>query len=308
MNEPAATGQTPSRGPENSEEIEHVACMLCGARDTEPVLRGQDLRRGVPGGFQVVRCRGCDLSYINPRPTPASIARYYPSDYAPHQPGRPSTAERFYYRWFRDPGLPAGSRILDVGCGGGRYLLFLEEQGYRVAGVEPNAATAATLRETFDLDVHTGQIQDANHPDASFDAVTFWWVLEHTHDPLAALREAHRIVRPGGLVVVALQNFDSLARHLFGAHWHHVDIPGHLYQFTPRTLTKTLERAGLEISRVRQDPIAKDFAPSLGYRLGLDRSLDWAVPNLLALPFDLLAWGARRSGLMTAFARRPAQD
>jgi len=55
---------------------------------------------------------------------------------------------------------------------------------------------------------------------------------------------------------------------------------------------------------IRQDLIAKDFAPSLGYRLGMPRPLDWRLPNLLSIPFDLLAWSLRRSGLITAYADR----
>ena len=286
-----------------ADALESVACALCGADDTEALLHGRDVRRGVPGGFAIVRCRECGLAYVNPRPTPESIDRYYPPNYEPHRPGRPSVAETVYYRWLRTPPAPPGARVLDVGCGGGRYLLFLRDRGYEVAGVEPNAQAAQVLREAFDLEVHAGDLQSAGLPDASFDVITFWWVLEHTHHPVDVLREAHRLLRPGGRVVVALQNFDSLARRVFGADWHHIDIPGHLYQFGPTTLSRTIEKAGFTVTRVRQDPIAKDLAPSLGYRMGL--SLDWALPNLLALPFELLAWMSGQSGLMTAYAEKP---
>jgi SAM-dependent methyltransferase len=279
-----------------------VPCALCGRGDALPVLHGSDLRRGLPGRFAVVRCRGCGLAFVNPRPTREGIARYYPPDYAPHRAGPPRRLEALYYRLFRAPPVAPGSRVLDVGCGGGRYLLFLRARGYRVAGVEPNAALARELRERWGLEVSAGGLREAALPAASFDAVTFWWVLEHTHQPLDELREAHRLLRPGGCLVVALQNFASLARRLFGAHWHHIDLPSHLYQFEPRTLARALAETGFLLERLRQDPVAKDFAPSLGHRLGL--SLDRALPNLLALPFELLAFALGRSGLMTARARR----
>ena len=284
---------------------ECVACALCGSRDHRPVLTGRDVRRRVPGDYSLVRCNDCGLVFVNPRPTRAAIERYYPPNYAPHAPGAPSRAEAIYYRLFRRVGVAPGARVLDVGCGGGKFLLFLRERGYRVAGVEPNAAVARALRERFDLETHAGEIAEAGLPDGAFDVVTFWWVLEHTHEPLEALRQAHRVLRPGGRVVVALQNFASLGRLTFGRDWHHIDIPGHLYQFEPRSLARALEEAGFRVLRMRQDLLAKDFAPSLGYRLGLKDSLDWWLPNLLALPFDVAAWAARRSGLITAWAERP---
>ena len=156
--------------PEASEQdaLESVACALCGADESETLLRGRDVRRGVPGGFAIVRCRGCGLAYINPRPTPEGIDRYYPPDYEPHQPRHPSLAESIYYRWLRTPPVATGARVLDVGCGGGRYLLFLRDRGYEVAGVEPNATTAKTLREAFDLEVHAGDLLSAGLPAASF--------------------------------------------------------------------------------------------------------------------------------------------
>ncbi len=285
-------------------QLESTPCVVCRGTHADVVLTGHDNRRRLPGEFSVVRCRECGLAYINPRPTPENIGQYYPSDYSYHEAGPASAARQFYYRLFRRVPIPRGGRVLDVGCGGGSYLLHLRGLGYEVAGVEPNAEVAAYLRAQYGLDVQPGLLLDVHYPDASFDAVTFWWVLEHAHDPMADLREAHRILKPGGVVVVALQNFASLGRHLFGADWHHVDIPTHLYQFEPRTLRRALEEAGFEPFRVRHDLIAKDTAPSLGYRLGLERSLDWWLPNLVALPVDLLAWAVRRSGLITAYARR----
>ncbi len=291
--------------PGQSKALERVACALCGGAQASSVLSGRDIRRRMPGSFSVVRCENCGLAYVTPRPTPHGIRQYYPVDYTPHRLGRPSFAETVYYRLFRAIDAPAGARVLDVGCGGGKYLLFLRDRGYQVSGVETNEDLARELRDGFGLDVRGGELLDAGLPDHGFDVVTFWWVLEHTHRPLDVLIEAHRILRRGGKIVVALQNFESLGRVAFGRHWHHIDLPCHLYQFDPHTLGKTLEAAGFSVRRIRQDLIAKDFAPSLGYRLGMPRSLDWWLPNLLSIPFDLLAWSLRRSGLITAFADRP---
>lgn len=284
--------------------LETTPCAICGTDDAAFLLAADDNRRHVPGTFRVVRCRKCGLVYLSPRPTPAGIGRYYPPDYSYHEAGPTSAARRFYYQLFRKPPVPPGARVLDVGCGGGSYLLHLRAQGYEVAGVEPNADLARRLGESYGLDVRPGELVDTHFPDASFDAVTFWWVLEHAHRPLDQLREAHRIIKPGGRVVVALQNFGSLARLCFGSSWHHIDVPTHLYQFEPATLRRAFEVTGFRPLRVRHDLLGKDFAPSLGYRLGLATSLDWWLPNAVALPFDLLSWATRRSSLITGYAER----
>jgi 2-polyprenyl-3-methyl-5-hydroxy-6-metoxy-1,4-benzoquinol methylase len=195
--------------------------------------------------------------------------------------------------------------VLDVGCGGGKYLRFLRDRGYTVAGVEVNHEVVRRLQTEAGLEVYPGLITEAPIPDQSFDVVTLWWVLEHTHDPVGTLRAARRILKPGGTVVVALQNFAALGRVLFGAHWHHLDVPGHLYQFEPATLRSMLRHTGFTPLRVRHDLLAKDLAPSLGYWLGLRRSLDGALLNGLTIPLDLIAWGMRRSGLITAYAVVP---
>ncbi len=136
---------TPAAAPQV--ELEHVACALCDADDAHPIIQGWDIRRHMPGEFTVVRCRRCGLAYVNPRPTIAAIRMYYPPDYAHHQLAPPSMAERTYYRLLRSLPATDGARVLDVGCGGGKYLQCLRARGYQVAGTEVNGAKAgATAR------------------------------------------------------------------------------------------------------------------------------------------------------------------
>lgn len=288
-----------------STALESTACAVCGASEAEPVLTSEDLRRGIPGRFDVVRCRRCGHAYVNPRPTRAAIAAWYPEDYSCHgQPPAPAL-ERWYYRAFRALPLAPGARVLDVGCGGGRYLAHLRSLGFSVEGTELDAELAGQLRRAHGLVVHSGELTELALEPGAYDAVTLWWVLEHTHDPVGTLRAAARVLRPGGLVVVSVQNFESLGRLLFGRYWHHLDLPGHLQHFAPRTLARALRESGFERVRIRQDLLAKDFAPSLGRALGARESADRSALDLLALPFDALGWLARRSGLITARAWLP---
>ena len=78
-----------------------------------------------------------------------------------------------------------------------------------------------------------------------------WQALEHVHDPLRVLCEAHRLLVPGGKIVVAVPNMDSLPYRWFGRAWQGLDLPRHLTHFSPRTLHKMLQRAGFQVGPVR---------------------------------------------------------
>src|SRR5262245_43213792 len=144
-------------------ELEETSCPACGGATAHPIAEGRDLYCGCPGEFQVVRCEACGHAFLNPRPTPASIGRFYPPEYAPHI-GSSGSAERGLpprrswqkqlgaigwvrrcYDWLVESrsqiipqvtttGTPRG---LELGCAGGAFLETLRSRGWNVTGVEP---------------------------------------------------------------------------------------------------------------------------------------------------------------------------
>src|SRR5262249_4902570 len=142
-------------------------------------------------------------------------------------------------------------RLLDFGCGGGSFLQRMHRQGWRVLGLDTSALTVDTIRRHLNLPALAGTLP---HPDlrpGAFDVITMWHALEHVHAPLAGLREAHRLLAPGGKLLVAVPNIDSLPFRWFGSAWFGLDLPRHLTHFTPGTLQLMLERAGFVAGPVR---------------------------------------------------------
>jgi len=139
-------------------------------------------------------------------------------------------------------------KLLDVGCGDGRFLAKMRDLGWEVTGVEPDGLAVEVARERFGLDVHRGTLEDIRFPERTFDVVTMNHVIEHVPDPVGTLEECLRVLKPGGRLVVTTPNVESLGHRLFGKRWFHLDPPRHLYLFSARSLLMCAERAGLRVT------------------------------------------------------------
>jgi SAM-dependent methyltransferase len=151
-------------------------------------------------------------------------------------------------RWLR--GERRG-RLLDVGCGGGDFLVQMRSLGWDVAGIEPDAVAAEQARTRRNLAVETGTPETSNLAAATFDVITLNHVIEHVPDPIATLRASAPLLRAGGTMVIVTPNVDSLGGRVFGSAWMHWDPPRHLFLFSRDTLRTCVSRAGLSLEHVR---------------------------------------------------------
>ena len=230
-------------------------CCVCGSADAAPYVVTPDRLEGQPGLFTFVRCRRCGHVYLSPRPSAEALGKLYTAEYAAYT-GPIEDEPRRFVRWNRAYGLAKRcrlvtsrrrpGRLLDVGCGTGVFLDAMRRRGWTVQGVEPTGAALAVARGRFGLDVFEGELADAAFPDASFDAVTLWYVIEHVPDPAALLAEVARVLRPGGIAVVSAPNLDAADRVIFGSRWPNWDPPRHLNIFSARSLGFLMKRHGLE--------------------------------------------------------------
>lgn len=151
------------------------------------------------------------------------------------------------------PFVPApGTRLLDVGCGSGltfhpfgrRYsLLWLSRRGVAAEGVEPDPRACAAARAAG-LKVVEGTLLGADLPRGAYDVVRFNHSLEHTHDPAAYLARARELLKPGGLLVVSVPNYDGATYSRFPRA---VEAPRHLFYFNPSSLRRHLEARGFDV-------------------------------------------------------------
>ena len=299
--------------------MESTACALCETDDARPELTLRDLGSGRPERFNLVCCRRCGLRYLNPRPSPSEMGAYYPPDYRPYRQAIEDEPWALM-RWMRRrnirrrrlaaerhaPRRPG--RVLDVGCATGIFLAEMQAAGWQGVGVETGEPAARYARERFGLTVIHGSLEQADLPAAAFDLITFWDVLEHTHNPRVTLERAWRLLRREGVVVATVPNYHSLDRILFGPAWIGFDAPRHLTVFAPDTLRRMLEKTGFDVLELRCN-FGGFFSFAASLRHWTVASLPWprvrrlcaAVTDLpgLRLPFeplfavvDRLGWGS----------------
>lgn len=136
-----------------------------------------------------------------------------------------------------------GEKVLDIGCGDGAFLKRAAQIGWEAWGVEPDAKAAARLSS---FKVLQGSLPSIPLPDASFDIITLSHVIEHLHDPVAALKEIHRLLKPGGKVWIATPNIESFGHRLFGVAWIGIQSPTHLVLFNRRAIRQALAASGFQ--------------------------------------------------------------
>ena len=246
-----------ARGP--SEPRVPQPCPACG----ESILEPDVVYLGTP----YHRCPACGSAVVARSVTPASIRRRYEVEYPrrfPHERVAEIRVRLFDAILEHLQGLGGKGRLLDVGCGGGRLLASAGQRGWCSLGVDLSHDACEVTRQAGAAAI---QAEGAALPfsDGAVDAVSFINALDHVPDPLAALGEARRVLRPGGHLVIRISNADfhrpwirlltSLGPLIRWWGWDGYPI-FHLYAFTAGGLRSLVERAGFRVVELRNSPLA----------------------------------------------------
>jgi SAM-dependent methyltransferase len=270
-----------------------VDCAVCGSRDREAArvrVPREELAftLGSPDGrSRWVVCRNCGLVYQSPRADGAADHLYLDGAYHVDRGGVPEHYVAYSLRRSRaaltwalseltatDPSTPSAGRALDIGCGLGGALVFLREEGWDVAGVEPDPVLSEIARARFGLPVITSLFDSTTFATERFDLAYSCHVWEHLDDPVATSRAAHQVLRPnaGHLVIVVptFRRARTLAWSCFAA--------AHTYMFTHVSLGNVLRQAGFE-------PIAHRYAGAADSELWLiARAVTSPTPDMVREP------------------------
>ena len=283
------------------------SCPACASSAFHPFARIK--------GFPIARCATCGMRAMHPLPSKNEILGLYSTDYfegGGHGYRSYLDDEEIHRRTARTrlTGLVAHAStgcLLDVGCAAGFFLEEARSAGFAVRGVEVCAEMATLAHERFGLDVEIGELTASRAGAGSVDVVTFFNVLAHLPDPLAALRKAHELLRPGGTLVVETWDADSPAARLLGRRWPLYNPPSVLHYLGRRSLPRMLERNGFQVVAKRgggKTISIREAASMLRNQYpnrltgALDSCLSGRVPGAgLRIPLGM-------GQLLTVFARR----
>jgi len=267
-----------------------VNCARCGGWDAGTIVRTPDYELHIDAPFEISLCRTCGHIYTSLRPDPDTLlATFYPDDYLCYgvaggvagiidRKRREAQAAERAELVRKFAGGQAPVRLLEIGCATGEFLKVCRRRfGWEVAGVEPNRRLGDALRgEGYTVVPST--LEDAELPAGQYDVVSLFNVLEHLWDAAYSLKRINRLLRPGGLLVVEIPNFDSSARLRFGKYWFLYHLPRHLSHFTRESLAGLMRECGFE-----EVVHLKQFRPTVNVL-----SLQYAVHD--TVPFDPVRW------------------
>ena len=156
--------------------------------------------------------------------------------------------------------------MLEIGCASGSFLHEMAGEGWITEGIEfsPRAAMAAA---SAGYQVFNGTVECAPDPREPYDLIVGWMVLEHLHDPLLALRKMHSWTRPGAWLALSVPNCAAYEFGLFRQSWYPLQLPTHLFHYTPDTMRKLLDRGGWTMTNVHYHRVVSDPVASLGLRM-----------------------------------------
>jgi SAM-dependent methyltransferase len=247
-----------------------VNCARCGGWDAESVMQTPDYELHIDAPFEVSSCRTCGHIYTSARPPYNTLfSTFYPDDYLCYGGKRgvaglldrkrnEAQAAQRAELVKKFVGTQTRVNLLDVGCATGEFLKTCRRRfGWEVAGIEPNRHLSDALsREGYPVVPST--LEDAEIPAVQYDVVSLFNVLEHLWDSAYSVKRINRLLKPGGLVVVELPDFDSPSRRRFGRHWFLYHLPRHLSHFTKQSLTGLMNECGFE-----KVAMLKQFRPTV---------------------------------------------
>lgn len=232
-----------------------MQCLLCHKTITPKVIvdnLSSDYNQKDKTAYRYLQCPSCEIVFINPFPKIKALENdVYNETYFDW--GTIHWYQKFIYnlylykdfpRWVESE-VSRKEEILDIGCGGGEFMMKMKRLGWNVFGSEVNKPVIKKLKKIFGenniYDIGKNDLQKVSN---KFSIITFWHVVEHLEQPLETLRLYRKTLKKDGKVFIEVPNASSWVFKIFGPHYTWLRIPDHVFYYSPQTLQNVLLKSG----------------------------------------------------------------
>jgi 2-polyprenyl-3-methyl-5-hydroxy-6-metoxy-1,4-benzoquinol methylase len=217
-----------------------MLCPICGCERGKDFLRAPDRFHQRKTTYRLVRCPSCSLVWLHNPPKSEEMPYHYGADY--HKTitnaGETHIDNRWRYPCKRVLEMAQSGALLDIGCGSGGLLQTLRGADWKLYGVEISPEEARRAEASSGAQVFVGEILDAPFSESSFDVITGFHVLEHVSRPNDVIAKLWNWLKPGGILYLHVPNVEALEARIFRSYWYGLELPRHLYHFSPSSLSR----------------------------------------------------------------------
>ncbi|MCL5733620.1 MAG: class I SAM-dependent methyltransferase [Patescibacteria group bacterium] len=284
--------------------MNNFKCNLCEKSRSKTILEflPKDYHGQVLQKHTLEKCLSCGLIQLEPKPSQEENTVFYgPNYYTQNQQTEyaqkmlyRTNKEKVLYLLRRNPFqliskfikrilsertrfLKNGSRLLDVGCGNGVFLLNLaratKKRNYsmELSGVDIFPPDNKAL-ENHGIRLFGGGFTVNKFPPGYFDFIVAHHSIEHFDNPADIFNELYKITKKGGLLALEVPNIASFSYAVFKKYWSGIATIGHVFYFSPKTLKDYVRRAGFKIIKIRFTEDPETFLFSLLRKLKIKES------------------------------------
>lgn len=236
-------------------------CAICGPNAPRKVLYRQNFKRSqlderifsarrLPDRlhYQTLKCLKCGLIFSSPVLGEDKIYELYKESRFTYAKRTRDLTETYGY-WLHelDHYGAKKSRLLEIGCGNGFFLLEARRQGYKeVFGVEPSIEAVNKAPRWVKANIKSDVFKNTLFPKNYFDVVCFFQTFDHIPEPNKFLKDCFAVLKPGGLILAFNHNAESIPARLFGEKFPIIDVE-HTYLYSPKTMRKIFQKNGFRV-------------------------------------------------------------
>lgn len=233
----------------------NIVCPFCQSEHVVYQWKTYDIKNQT---WSIYCCQHCHFYFLNPFPTEKQLEEAYAINYYGEGDKKFSfpLVENVldFFRSWRARVLKKhlnnnyNASILDIGCGNGRFLLYLKKLGFKnLFGIELPGKSADRASKIQGLNILIGEIEHVKFETDGFDAITLFHVMEHMKNPLHILKNIKNWLKQDGILIISFPNIASRQAQKYKGLWLHLDPPRHLNFIAPHNFIYLMSQSGFEL-------------------------------------------------------------